>query len=154
VERRPGRRERGVTAADSGAGIEDAVRAALDDVVDPCSEVAGVPAGLLEMGLVRDLEIEAGEAGATVRVTIGVTEPTCLMGPALASGARERLSAVPGIAGIEVSLCDDEWMPSDMAPTYRARLAAHRAAKRAALGLGGDVAETPLGASILVRKGG
>ena len=34
--------------------------AALDSVRDPCSEVAGVPAGLLEMGLVRSLEIERG----------------------------------------------------------------------------------------------
>jgi metal-sulfur cluster biosynthetic enzyme len=134
--------------------IERAVRTALDMVVDPCSEVAGVPAGLLEMGLVRDLVVEACDSGATVRVTIGVTEPTCLMGPALASGARERVAAVPGVTSVDVELCDDDWMPSDMAPAYRARLAAHRAAKRVALGLPGEVAETQLGASILVRKGG
>ena len=143
-----------MTPLDVDPAIEAAVRAALDAVVDPCSEVAGVPAGLLEMGLVRDLDIEAVDAGATVRVTIGVTEPTCLMGPALASGARDRVSAVPGVTRVEVTLCDDDWMPSDMAPAYRARLAAHRAAKRAALGLGGEVAETPLGASIFVRRGG
>jgi metal-sulfur cluster biosynthetic enzyme len=143
-----------VTPRDVDPGIEAAVRTALDTVVDPCSEVVGVPAGLVEMGLVRELEVETAEAGATVRVTIGVTEPTCLMGPALASGARERVSAVPGVTRVEVTLCDDDWMPSDMAPAYRARLAAHRAAKRAAFGLGGEVAETPLGASILVRKGG
>ena len=143
-----------MTTVDVGPEIEAAVRTALDAVVDPCSEAAGVPAGLLEMGLVRELEIEADEKGAAVRVTIGVTEPTCLMGPALACGARERVSAVPGVTEVDVRLCDDEWMPSDMAPEYRTRLAAHRAAKRATLGLGGDVAETPLGASILVRKEG
>ncbi len=132
--------------------LERRVRAALDSVFDPCSEVAGVPAGLLEMGLVRSLEVEPGPSGATVRVSIGVTEPTCLMGPALASGAREQLAAIPGISHVEVALCDEDWMPSDMSPDYRERLGAHRAAKRAALGLAGTVVETPLGGSIRVGR--
>jgi len=138
---------------DAEPAIEEAVRAALDSVVDPCSEVAGVPAGLCEMGLVRSLEIDRDVGGAAVRIRIGVTEPTCLMGPALATGARERVAAVPGVARVDVTLCDDDWEPADMTPAYRERLAAHRAARRVALGVAGRVVETPLGAAIRVGKG-
>jgi metal-sulfur cluster biosynthetic enzyme len=126
------------------------VRAALDEVLDPCSEVAGVPAGISEMGLVRALELEESAEGTVVRVAIGVTEPTCLMGPSLAHGARDRLGALPGVARVEVTLSADDWTPADMSDEYRARLAAHRAARRHALGIEG-VTETPMGASIQRR---
>jgi metal-sulfur cluster biosynthetic enzyme len=129
---------------------EAEVRAALDQVLDPCSEVAGVPAGLSEMGLVRSLEIEESPAGTVVRVAIGVTEPTCLMGPSLAHGARDRLGALPGVARVEVTLSTDDWTPADMTDDYRDRLTAHRAARRRALGIA-DVVETPMGAAIQRR---
>jgi metal-sulfur cluster biosynthetic enzyme len=125
------------------------VRAALDDVHDPCSEVAGMPAGLVEMGLVTSIDVEPTPDGAVVHVAIRVTEPTCLMGPALAAGARERLAAMPGVARYEVELSDDnDWMPSAMSPEYRARLAEHRAARRGAF----EVRETPLGTPIRIRR--
>lgn len=125
--------------------LVERVRDALDDVRDPCSIAAGVPAGLVEMGLVRSLEVRDGPGGATVRVAIGVTEPTCLMGPSFLTGARERLRTVPGVARVEVELSDDpDWSPRDMSPGYRARLSAHRRARRGAIA----VSETPMGGAI------
>jgi metal-sulfur cluster biosynthetic enzyme len=127
------------------AGIEADVRAALDAVRDPCSEVAGVPAGILEMGLVRSLDVRDGPDGAVVRVAIGVTEPTCLMGPSFVSGAREQLATVPGVARVEVTLSSDpDWSPLDMSPEYRARLTEHRRARRGSI----PVVETPMGGVI------
>ena len=70
-----------MTSGADPSPLEERIRAALDDVRDPCSVVAGVPAGLAEMGLVRSLEVRDTPDGAVVRVAIGVTEPTCLMGP-------------------------------------------------------------------------
>jgi len=128
---------------------EHEVRAALDEVHDPCSEVAGVPAGILEMGLVHDLQVSHEPDGAVVRLAIRVTEPTCLMGPSLASGARERLAALPGVARVEVTLSDDgDWTPAAMSAEYRARLAEHRAARRGAI----EVRETPMGSPIRVGR--
>ena len=154
MERWARRGSRGLNMpADGGARAmpgEAEVRAALDEVLDPCSEVAGVPAGISEMGLVRSIEIEGSRDGAIVRVAIGVTEPTCLMGPSLAHGARDRLGALAGVARVEVTLSSDDWTPADMSDEYRARLAAHRAARRQALGIA-DVNETPMGASIRRR---
>lgn len=129
------------------AALEARVRAALDEVRDPCSVAAGVPAGIVEMGLVRSLEVSEGQDGAEVRVAIGVTEPTCLMGPSFASGARERLAAVPGVATVHVELSHDlDWSPADMAPEYRVRLTEHRRGRRGSLA----VTETTMGGAIRI----
>jgi metal-sulfur cluster biosynthetic enzyme len=130
-----------VTSAD----LVERVRSALDEVRDPCSVAAGVPAGIVEMGLVRSLDVRDEPGGAVVRVVIRVTEPTCLMGPSFASGARERLARVPGVARVDVELSDDpSWSPLDMAPGYRARLAEHRRARRGSF----VVVETPAGGAM------
>jgi metal-sulfur cluster biosynthetic enzyme len=105
------------------AVTESQVRAALNEIVDPCSAAAGAPAGLEEMGLVREVEISAGPRGARVRVTIGLTQPLCLMGIPFLKSARERLSAMRGVAQVDVSLASGiDWTPAQMAPRYRDRL--------------------------------
>jgi metal-sulfur cluster biosynthetic enzyme len=116
-------------------GVSEAdVRAALDEVLDPCSVVAGAPAGLAEMGLVRALEISERDGGAVVRLRIGVTEPGCLMGASFAAQARVRLEQLAGIAQVEIELDHaSDWMPSDMDPAYQARLGVVRAARRESL---------------------
>ncbi|MCG8442306.1 MAG: iron-sulfur cluster assembly protein, partial [Caulobacterales bacterium] len=58
---------------------EAAVRACLNTIIDPCSEAAGAPAGLADMGLIDSIEIEEAEEGARVRIALCVTHPTCLM---------------------------------------------------------------------------
>ena len=110
---------RGVTACEQDLAR---VRACLDTVIDPCSEVAGHPAVLVTMGLVRRLEVETAPEGLTVTARIGVTEPGCLMGVAFVRDARERLAALPGVARVDVAMeyaCD--WEPADMDPVYRQR---------------------------------
>lgn len=113
---------------------ETEVRAALNAIVDPCSEAAGVPAGLDDMGLIRRVTIEAGRDGhCRVAVVVAVTEFGCLMGAPFADAAYHRLSALPGVSDVDVALDDRfDWSERDMADDYRARLAAHRQARRAA----------------------
>jgi metal-sulfur cluster biosynthetic enzyme len=102
---------------------EVTVRATLNTIVDPCSVTAGTRAGIEEMGLVRRLEIEPEPAGAVVRLTIGVTEPGCVMGFPFANEAQERLSRLPGVARVVVDLDHAyDWLPTDMSLAYRKRL--------------------------------
>jgi metal-sulfur cluster biosynthetic enzyme len=111
-----------------GGGMtgEAAVRAALNEIIDPCSRAAGEPAGLVDMGLVRRVEVQ----GARVEVTLALTEPTCLMGFPFVRSARERLSALPGVEQVDVSLDPSfEWTPADLSPAYAARLARRRASR-------------------------
>jgi metal-sulfur cluster biosynthetic enzyme len=105
---------------------EDAVRAALNEIIDPCSRAASEPAGLVDMGLVRKVEVH----GAQVEVTLALTEPTCLMGFPFVRSARERLSALPGVEHVDVSLDPSfEWTPAELSPAYAARLASRRASR-------------------------
>jgi metal-sulfur cluster biosynthetic enzyme len=114
----------------------DAVRAELNAVLDPCSCAAGVPAGLVDMGLVRGVEVSPGLTGATVSVRLTLTEPTCWMGYAFLTAARERLRGMAGVALADVQLVfDGVWRTDDMAPDYRRALAARRHAKMVPLGL-------------------
>jgi metal-sulfur cluster biosynthetic enzyme len=106
------------------------VRAALNEIVDPCSRATGEPAGLVDMGLVRRIDVR--DAGARVEVVLALTEPTCLMGFPFLRSARERLSALPGVERVEVSLDPSfEWTPAELTPAYAARLEQQRAARRA-----------------------
>ena len=100
----------------------------LNTIVDPCSRAAGAPAGIAEMGLVRQLEVHHSPGG--------VTEPGCLMGAAFVNDARLRLRALPGVAEVHVSMDHAfDWTPADMSPAYQARLEQLRQRRRAAVGL-------------------
>jgi metal-sulfur cluster biosynthetic enzyme len=118
-----------------GAGvIIERIRAELDRVIDPCSAAAGAPAGLVEMGLVRELSVHEEPGGAAVRLRIGVTEPGCLMGASFAVQARQRLERLDGVISVHIELDHRaDWEPGDIAPGYRLRLEAVRDQRRRAL---------------------
>jgi metal-sulfur cluster biosynthetic enzyme len=112
----------------NSAGLGEAeVRAALNTIVDPCSVAAGSPAGLADMGLVRGVELSpstADRALVDVRVVIGVTEYGCVMGAPFAMEAYRLLEGLTGVGRVDVELDDAfDWVPDDMSPGYRRRLA-------------------------------
>src|SRR6202021_2635337 len=87
------------------------------------------PAGLDDMGLIRRLALAEGAGGVEGHLGIGVTEYGCLIAPALASEARKLLSALPGVAAIDIELDREfDWEPADMSAAYRQQLAQRRAA--------------------------
>ena len=108
---------------------EEDVRAVLNQIIDPCSRVAGAPAGLADMGLIRRLALTEGAGGVEVHLVIGVTEYGCLLAPSFASEARKLLDALPGIGTIDIGLDGEfDWEPGDMSAAYRQQLAERRAA--------------------------
>jgi metal-sulfur cluster biosynthetic enzyme len=120
------------------SGVTEAlVRDVLNGVVDPCSITAGVPAGMDDMGLISDIQIrDDGAGGQLVGVKIGLTDPTCMLLGSFANEARERLSELPGVTGVDVTLDHElEWTPDMLAPQYQRRLAEHRAQVRRTLPL-------------------
>jgi metal-sulfur cluster biosynthetic enzyme len=118
-----GRLSPAAMACGTTSPTESEVRAALNEIVDPCSVAAGAPAGLDDMGLVRKIWIRQGAGGAQVRVTIGLTQPMCLMGIPFMKSARERLRGMPGVEQVEVSLESGiDWTPARLRPAYRERL--------------------------------
>lgn len=103
-----------------------AVAAAIDRVVDPCSNALGQPLGLAEMGLVSDVEID--DVAGSVEVTIRLTSPCCAYGPTMAVAAEGELAAVAGVRRAAVAIDHAAvWTPSRMAPSASVRLARRRA---------------------------
>jgi len=103
---------------------EQDVRSVLNTIIDPCSRVAGAPAGLIDMGLIRRLSLVPSAGRTDVHVVIGVTEYACLIGPAFATEAYKKLAVLPGIGEVLVELDGEfDWDPDDMSPEYRRRLA-------------------------------
>jgi metal-sulfur cluster biosynthetic enzyme len=112
--------------------IRAAVMACLENIVDPCSVASGVPAGLVSMGLVGLVTVAEGAGGATVGVTLYITEPGCLMGSLFELTARRALKEIPGVAEVEVAMdYTHVWGPEQMAPEYRKHLAQVRACRAA-----------------------
>jgi metal-sulfur cluster biosynthetic enzyme len=109
--------------------VELEVRRILNEIIDPCSRASGEPAGLSDMGLVREVEVTATGPRTRVRVVIGITEFGCMMGGAFLHDAQARLAGVYGEGNVHVQLSDRfDWVPEDMTAAYRKRLSlAHSA---------------------------
>lgn len=131
------RAQRVVSAMQPRPNVTEAdVRDVLEGIVDPCSIAMGAPAGLVSLGLVRDVTIRPGAGGDAVDVRICITEPGCLMGGLFTRTARERLAALPGVTEVTVDVDHSYlWEPGDMDATYRERLDAARARRLEALRL-------------------
>lgn len=106
---------------------EAGVREVLNEILDPCSITAGVPAGLCDMGLIREVAVRGEQGHQEVALTVGVTEPGCFMIGPFAAEARARLLALPGVIDVELELDNGwDWTESKMAPDYLEKLTAHR----------------------------
>ena len=111
------------------ADVRERLGALLNEVVDPCSVAAGAPAGLVDMGLIRELDVAEGEEGLEVTVVVRVTHPSCMMAPVFLARVQNLLHAQPEVARFDAKLDTGfDWTPDDMTPEYRARLSRHRAA--------------------------
>lgn len=105
------------------------INEALDKVVDPCSVGRGVPAGLLEMGMVSSVCIVDGERGPRANVTLRVTSPGCHLQSWFTERVTDEIAQVSGIEGVDVSWSTDfNWSDDDMSESLKARLRAKRRA--------------------------
>jgi metal-sulfur cluster biosynthetic enzyme len=116
----------------TGPDTESVLRV-LNSIIDPCSLRSGVPAGLVDMGLVRDVCVHGTDGEPrNVSFSIGVTEPGCFMAAPFATEARERLLSLDGIDSVDVTLIPwSDWTEHDMAQEYRLRLEEVRSKRRA-----------------------
>jgi metal-sulfur cluster biosynthetic enzyme len=83
----------------------DEVRSALADVVDP-----EYPVGLVDMGLIRDVQVEEG----TARVAISYCSLGCPCIELIEEDVRERLLQLDGIRWVEVVESFDVWTRRDV----------------------------------------
>lgn len=102
-----------------------AVDAALDRVVDPCSNALGEPLGLREMGLASSVAID--DVRGDVRVTMRLTSPCCAFGPTMAVAAEREIGRVVGVRRATVVIDHGAvWSPTEVTARANDRLAARR----------------------------
>jgi metal-sulfur cluster biosynthetic enzyme len=90
----------------------DDVRAALAEVEDP-----ELPVGIVDLGLVRSVEVE----GDTVTVGLTFTSIACPCTDVLREDVRARLQQLDGVAHVEVEEVFEPWSRDEM--TEEGRLA-------------------------------
>jgi metal-sulfur cluster biosynthetic enzyme len=94
------------------AKFDDAIKAALQQVCDPCSIAANAPISILDMGLVKGWSVDA-QANLAVRMC--VTSASCTMGPHMVRAAEELLSRIPGLKSVKVEVdASVFWTPQQM----------------------------------------
>jgi metal-sulfur cluster biosynthetic enzyme len=98
----------------------------LDEVVDPCSAANGTDLGLVEMGLVADIEIESTQ----VTVSLRLTSPFCMQIPYFIDEVEEKVGELDGVSSVTLETDQGmEWHQGMMADSARARREERKAAR-------------------------
>ena len=96
----------------SSAGIWQALK----DVIDPETGI-----DVVDLGLIYSAAFD--EAQRTASVVMTLTSRACPVGEAIREGVERRLSLLPGVAMVEVSLSfDPPWTPDRISPEGREKL--------------------------------
>ncbi len=108
--------------------MEDQVRAALADVIDPCSVTAGAPLSVLDMGMILNLRVE--DSGR-VSIEMRATSAMCTMIAGIMKIAEDRVAQVEGVNGVDVKLRSGPmWTEADMTEKGRSILNERRRLSR------------------------
>lgn len=102
---------------------EDDVRALAWQQMKTCYDPE-IPINIVDLGLIYECDVSTGEDGMrTIHVKMTLTAPGCGMGPVIASDAKARLEALPGVteANVEV-VFDPPWTPAMMSEAARLEL--------------------------------
>ena len=103
--------------------LRDRIVAALDEIKDPCSLATGIPLGLAEMGLVKDVAI--GPDGG-VAIELRLTSPFCHMIGFFKTEAIRLVGALPGVRSVELRADNGlDWSPRDMTAAAHAKRERH-----------------------------
>jgi FeS assembly SUF system protein len=102
-------------APEPTAAIEAEIVEALKTVYDP-----EIPVNIYEMGLIYDLNVEAG---GSVQIKMTLTSPGCPVAGSLPGEVRDKVESVAGVASAEVEVVwDPVWNPSMMSEAARLQL--------------------------------
>lgn len=112
----------------SSENLSGRVRAAVNDVSDPCSVSQGLPTGLVDMGLLCGVELsDSSEGQQDVSIELRLTAPGCLYAIYFEREIRERLDAMSDVGQIEIDFSREfDWSPDDIAPHIQRQLKERR----------------------------
>ena len=109
----------------SGLHSRDAVLAAINEVIDPCSRLNGSHLGLVDLGMVKDVSVE----GQSATITLLLDDPVCMYTFVIQHEIREALRR-RGIEEVDIGICADEiWSADRLSDAARIRLGPSRRAR-------------------------
>lgn len=97
----------------------------LDEIVDPCSEARGTDISIVEMGLLKSIDVSDGH----VHIDLRITSPSCMMVGYFIEQAEKRVGSLDGVE--EVTLSTDagmDWREEMMAEEALERRQEHQQA--------------------------
>ena len=96
----------------------DAVREALREVVDPCSAATGSNLNIVEMGLLKSVDVDDGHVDIEMRLTT----PVCHMVAYFHEEIDDRVGELAGVESVEVETDDGfEWSEEMLTPEAKRR---------------------------------
>jgi metal-sulfur cluster biosynthetic enzyme len=114
----------------TGTELFEQVVQITEEIIDPCSRIAGVGLSIADMGLVRDLRVSDD---GCVAMTLAVTSPCCQVGPIFQHELNARITALPGVGKVAIELTVDfDWSEARVSDTGRSRLEGARERRRVA----------------------
>ena len=99
--------------------VEDTVREALKQVIDPELFV-----NIVDLGLIYEIKLDEGEQGATnIQVDMTMTSPACPAGPQLLGQSKDFVSRLEGAGEVDIRLVmEPPWTPDRMTEDARDQL--------------------------------
>ena len=95
-------------AEDRALPTEDAIRAQLRKVPEPCGLLMRAPLDICEMGLVDEISCSGGR----VRVVLVLTDPSCVHFGGMRRYITDVLLELPGVEAVEVAISTTTlWTP-------------------------------------------
>ena len=82
--------------------LEERVWAQMRTVFDP-----EIPVNVVDLGLVYSCELASAGEGSRVAVKMTLTAPGCGMGPVIADDVKQKIEALPGVAGADIEIVFD-----------------------------------------------
>ena len=103
------------------------VQRVANDIPDPCGLAQGVTIGLVDMGLIRKVDVQPVDEGWDVAIRIRLTTPGCFYFLYFEREIRRRLAASGHIKSLHIEWDPEfDWTPDDLSETARLQLAQRR----------------------------
>ncbi|HJQ46477.1 MAG TPA: iron-sulfur cluster assembly protein [Amycolatopsis sp.] len=103
-------------------GLPQLIDERLRQIIDPCSVGVADPMNIVEMGLIKSVDIEDGH----VRIEMCLTSPTCMMLEHFVGEARRLLGSLPGVRDVDVrGDIGLDWTPDRIDENARRRRQLH-----------------------------
>jgi len=120
----------------SESEVVEQIRGLVNEIDDPCSIAQGVPTGLVDMGLVNGIRVEATAEGHDRAVLdMRLTGPGCLYSVHFEREIGVRLEEQLGIEDVEIRWSPVyDWTQDDLAPHVKDQLRERRERLLAAAG--------------------